>query len=110
MPATLTREQLKGMIDAKKQFVLVDVRSAESYEAEHLPAAVNLAVDGIEATAPGRLKPDESIVVYCASFECQASPTAARKLEEMGYRNVADFEGGIADWKDAGYPTVSGKA
>ncbi|MFB3883291.1 MAG: rhodanese-like domain-containing protein [Armatimonadota bacterium] len=105
MPVTLTREQLKAMIEAKEEFVLVDVRFAESYEAEHLPGAINMPVNEIEALAPGRLALDARIVVYCASFQCTASPTAAAALEGLGYRNVADFEGGLADWKEAGYPT-----
>jgi rhodanese-related sulfurtransferase len=108
MPGTLTREQLKAMIDAKERFTLIDVRSAESYRVEHLPGAINMPVDEIEVTAPGRLGLDDQIVVYCATFECQASPTAAATLEDLGYRNVADFEGGIADWMEAQYPTVSG--
>ncbi|MFB3881614.1 MAG: rhodanese-like domain-containing protein [Armatimonadota bacterium] len=109
MPNTLTREQLKAMIDAKERFTLVDVRFAESYEAEHLPGAINMPVNEIEALAPGRIALDEPIVVYCATFECTASPTAAMALEDLGFTNVADFEGGLADWQDAGYPTASGK-
>jgi rhodanese-related sulfurtransferase len=26
----------------------------------------------------------------------------------MGYTGVIDYEGGLADWKDAGYPLESG--
>jgi rhodanese-related sulfurtransferase len=110
MPVTLTREQLKAMLEARERFTLIDVRSAESYQAEHIPGAINMPANEIEAVAPGRLALDEQIVVYCASFECIASPTAAAALEDLGYSNVADFEGGLADWKEAGYPTMSGEA
>ena len=40
----------------------------------------------------------------CASFECHASPMAAKRLDQMGYKNVYDYEGGMKDWKGAGYP------
>jgi rhodanese-related sulfurtransferase len=41
------------------------------------------------------------VVVYCASFDCNASEKAAKKLTELGYTNVIDFSGGKADWKAA---------
>jgi len=53
-----------------------------------------------------RLLPDKEqpIVVYCAKYECQASPTAARKLLRMGYTDVSDYAGGLKEWTDSGYP------
>ncbi len=63
----------------------------------------------MEAEAPRKLPKDKEIVVYCASFECRASPAAARKLEELGYTRVLEYEGGLADWRDAGYPLESAK-
>jgi rhodanese-related sulfurtransferase len=41
--------------------------------------------------------------VYCASRSCTASPTLAQKLVDIGFTNVVDFEGGIAEWEHAGY-------
>jgi rhodanese-related sulfurtransferase len=64
-------------------------------------------VSEIEILAPQRLPKDKDIIVYCASFECHASPTAARKLEQLGYTRVIDYEGGLQDWKEAGYPLAS---
>ncbi len=100
----ITREALKAMMEAGEDFVLVDVLSPDSYRKNHLPGAINIPVYEIETEAPKRLSKSTKIVVYCASFECQASPTAAKKLEEMGFEQVIDFEGGLADWKEAGYP------
>ncbi len=110
MPTTITREALRAKMEAQEDFVLVDVLSPESYAKGHLPGAINMPVSEIESEAPGKLSIDDTIVVYCASFECHASPTAARKLEEMGYTRVIDYEGGLADWKDASYPLESGTA
>ena len=40
--------------------------------------------------------PDENqpIVVDCYDQACTASPTAAQKVDELGYRNVYDYEAG----------------
>lgn len=104
---TLTREQLKEKLDKKEDFLLVNVLSKASFDAIHIPGSKNVDVhqpdflQNIEKLTGG--DKDKEIVVYCASFTCQASPAAARKLDEAGYKNVYDFSGGVADWKDGGY-------
>ncbi|MCH8003608.1 MAG: rhodanese-like domain-containing protein, partial [Nanoarchaeota archaeon] len=69
-----------------------------------IKTSINIPVDEIENRSSSDL-PDKSkeIVVYCASTDCQASPRAGKKLEELGYTNVVDYEAGIAGWQDAGY-------
>jgi rhodanese-related sulfurtransferase len=109
MADTITREQLKRKIDAREDFVLIDVLSRESYQREHLPGAVNIPVNEVNEESVARLPKDKDIVVYCGSFECMASSMAARKIEELGFTRVIDFEGGIADWKEAGYPVEKPK-
>jgi len=104
MPAIITREVLKRRLDAGEDVVVVDVLSPESYRAHHLPGAINLPVSVIASDAVRDLPRDKVVVVYCASFACQASPTAARKLEVLGFTQVLDFGGGLQDWVDAGYP------
>ena len=47
-------------------------------------------------------KKDKPIVVYCASTTCDASPKAARRLNEAGFSKVYDYEGGVKAWKESG--------
>lgn len=49
------------------------------------------------------------IVVYCSSLECDASPTAAKNLDEAGFTEVYEFEGGMKEWKEAGYHVETGR-
>ena len=106
MVKSLKKEKLREMIDKGEDFVLVNVLSEESFWKKHIPGSINIPVheDGFKEKAkdllPGK---DEKIVVYCASFDCSASPKAAKKLEELGYTNVYDYEGGIKEWESAGY-------
>ena len=101
---TIKAEELKKKIDDGDDFILIDVLSAESYEGRHLPKAINITVDNIEKSSETELTDkNKEIVVYCASATCQASPSAAKKLEELGYTNVVDFEDGLAGWQDAGF-------
>ena len=81
-----------------RRYVITD--SPASLEGDQ----INIPVDEIEKSAPNELQDkNKEIIVYCASTECQASPRAAKKLEELGYSNVTDYEAGVAGWQDAGY-------
>jgi len=109
---TITRDALKKKIDEGSDFVLVDVLGQGSYEQRHLPGAISIDahasnfVKQVEKRIPDK---NEEVVVYCASFTCPLSPKAASDLTDAGYKNVVDFEGGLADWQDAGYSFEAGK-
>ncbi|MHB8173280.1 MAG: rhodanese-like domain-containing protein [Nitrospirota bacterium] len=45
------------------------------------------------------------MIVYCGSFECTLSTKASEILLNMGYENVMEYEGGLKDWKIAGFLT-----
>ena len=101
---TISAQELKKKIDDKEDFVLVDVLSKESFESKHVPSSKNILVSEIEDRAEEEL-PDKNklVVVYCSNTACTASPSAAAKLEEMGYTNVVDFESGLTGWQEAGF-------
>ena len=107
MKKLITREALKGMIDRKEDFILVDTLSPESYEKEHIPGSINIPEEDIQMKAEDLLDKNKEIIVYCGRFECIMSSHAAEILNKLGFKNVCDFEGGLQDWKQAGFPIVS---
>lgn len=104
MPTTITREELKARLDRGDDLVLIDVLSRDSYARRHVPGAINIPLSTLDAATTRPLSKDKEVIVYCASFECQASAVAAQRLEEWGFKRVLEFAGGLADWEDAGYP------
>ena len=92
---TLTPEAAKTRLDAGGDVILLDVRTQEEYEGGHIPGAVCLPNEDIQAELPLPFEKDAEILVYCRSG--RRSAEAAEKLANMGYTNVADF-GGIQDW------------
>ena len=107
----ITREELKAKLDRGDKLVLVEALPAKYYEDSHLPGAINMPHDAVDALAP-RLLPDTEaeIVVYCASGPCRNSGIAARRLVRLGYANVRDYHEGKADWIAAELPVESGPA
>ena len=113
MPETLTiitADELKEALESERPPVLINTLPREAHEARHIPGSVNVPTDDIETVTSLVPNKDEPIVVYCANADCDASPTAAQKLEEMGYTNVVDFEEGYAGWRQAGHPLVGTEA
>lgn len=107
MVDTISRDALKEKLDRGDDFTLVNVLAAEQFEQAHIPGSINIPLDELGEEAPDRFDEDDEIVVYCASHSCQASPKAAKKLESMGFTNVTDYEGGVADWQEE-YETEGG--
>ncbi|HXV26900.1 MAG TPA: rhodanese-like domain-containing protein [Candidatus Paceibacterota bacterium] len=106
MSKTITADELKKKLDDGDALHLVDVLSPGSYDARHVPGAVNVpnGPDFLERfeNVVGAPK-DASIIVYCSSSTCAASVQAAEKLERAGYTNVTHFKDGLAGWQNAGY-------
>lgn len=94
---TISSKEAQQMIEDNKDALILDVRTAAEYESGHIPNAVNLSNEDIQAGKVDSLK-DKSqlIMVYCRSGN--RSRQAAQKLAELGYTNVVDF-GGIQSWQ-----------
>ena len=102
---SIDREQLLRMME-EGVVTVVEVLDKPHFEEFHLPGAINVPLSGdfeqdIEETVPDRSSP---VAVYCLDEDCDASPEAARRLEDLGYQRVYDYEAGKMDWKEAGLP------
>lgn len=102
----ITLEELAALLDEGVGVRLIDVLKPDHYEAVHLPGAINVPAAELAERAPDLFDPDDLIVVYCSSFDCEQSTSAARILDDLGFTNVYDFEGGIAEWRRRGLPVV----
>lgn len=97
----ISRDRLRKKLDRKDDFKLVFVLGDWHYMAKHIPGSLHLDTP---EKAKGELDVDDDIVVYCSDANCVASQHAYHRLRDWGYKKVRRYEGGIADWEDAGYP------
>jgi rhodanese-related sulfurtransferase len=93
---------------ASKSAVIIDVNGDDSYNAGHVPGAVNFAAikDSLATTLPKQK--DALIVAYCGSPKCGAYLRAAKAAEKLGYTNIKHMSAGISGWKAAGMKTEPG--
>ncbi len=108
MTATITREQVAAGI-ADGSLTLVDALPESYYARMHLPGALNLVVDDVDARAAALLPDrDAAIVTYCSNLACPNSGQVAATLQRLGYTDVRKYAEGIQDWTEAGHPVESG--
>jgi len=116
----INAEELKKLIDSKKDILIVDTMPYEdSYKEEHVPGAkqflfpIPIVVNWDAKEAGGKsmddfsafLGPDKdkTIVFYCGFVKCTRSHNGAAFAKKLGYKNVYRFPGGIFAWKGADY-------
>jgi len=87
--------------------VLIDVRSSNQFKDGHINGARNVPGDQIAAGAPSLDKfKDKTVIVCCDSGV--TSGAAARKLTELGFKQVFNLRGGLGAWRQDNLPTVKG--
>lgn len=88
---------------AKREIVLIDVRSPQEYMFEHIPGALLLPLAFADCSSlPGQT--DKRIVFHCGSGV--RSEKVARMAIAEGHARIAHMEGGFAAWKGAKKPFI----
>ncbi|MBS7397680.1 MAG: rhodanese-like domain-containing protein [Ruminiclostridium sp.] len=92
----ITMSEGLARMESDENYILLDVRRADEFEAGHIPGAVNLPNEEIGTEEIPSL-PDkaQTIYIYCRSGN--RSKQAADKLLALGYTNLIEF-GGIIDY------------
>lgn len=83
------------LMKTEENYIILDVRTQSEYESGHIPGAVNISHDLINAENTADFDHDQMILVYCRSGNRSAK--ASETLTELGFTNVYDF-GGITSW------------
>ena len=80
---------------------LIDVRTPQEYKTGHLANSrmIDFKGKGFREKIT-QLDPKQPVMVYCAAGG--RSTAAAALLEELGYPEVYELNGGINRWKEAG--------
>ena len=105
MVERIKKEELKKML-GKEDFILLDVRNHPAFLQKHIKGARNLPTDEIDREVKA-LDKSKLFIVYCGGYTCPLSGYAAEKLSSLGFK-VKAYEGGIAEWSEAGFPVESG--
>jgi rhodanese-related sulfurtransferase len=93
--AGITSSEVEQRLDAKEEFLLLDVRSPAEHQQERLPNSTLIPLSALRSRL-GELPRDKEIVTFCKvslrGYE------AARILQGAGFQNVRVMDGGITAW------------
>lgn len=102
----LTAQEFSSAIDGNDDIQLVDVRTADEFEAGHIEGAVNFDWYGNFDAQLADLDKSKDVFVYCLSGG--RSGEAAADLRSKGF-TVVELKGGMMQWRAAGLPEVGGE-
>ncbi|SDE16872.1 Rhodanese-related sulfurtransferase [Mucilaginibacter pineti] len=90
----ITVQELKEKIDKGEDFQLIDVREDFEYETSNL-GGQSIPLGGILIEAD-KIYKDKPVVIMCRSGKRSAA--AIMQLEQKGFTNLYNLQGGILAW------------
>ena len=99
----MTPWALKAILEkTPDNVVLLDVRPADMFAAEHIKGAINIPLVELVSKL-ATLPKDKTLVTYCGDLTCGLAPKAALELAQKGFK-VMELVGGIDVWNKKGFP------
>lgn len=93
--------ELRQHLLAKQELALIDLREEAPFALEHPLFAANIPLSKLEIEIYARVpRRDTPVTVYDDGEGLAA--LAVERLRALGYTDVAELEGGLAGWRDAG--------
>lgn len=95
-------------IKATSKAQIIDVRTPDEFQSEHIDSAVNIDwfSENFGAIA-SKFDKSKPVFVYCKSGG--RSSQASNKLAKLGFKTIYELEGGIMKWNAAGLSKKSNK-
>jgi rhodanese-related sulfurtransferase len=103
VPAVSAAE-LKGMLDAKRDVVVVDIRDAEDVAAGRIAGSREIEIEVLDARV-SELPASKKLVLV--DLHGKQTQIVGRFLASKGYRDVVRLDGGfVGGWVKAGLPVA----
>jgi len=97
-------------LDAAGEVDVIDVRTPAEFREVHVPMARNVPLDTLDPDSLMSQRngaADRPLYVICNSGN--RSTRACQKLQQAGFANIVNVDGGTQAWIDAGLEVVRGK-
>jgi phage shock protein E len=102
-PQAVEASAVLKQIESGAAPLIVDVRTPDEFAAGHVPGAINIPFDEMEARSTEiATHKDQEVVLYCRSG--RRSGLAAETLTEKGFSKLGLMKGDMPGWERAGYP------
>ena len=107
-PKSVTPRQLRALIQDGAELALLDVREAGEFGESHLLFATPLPYSRLELDIAPLVPRKSARIVLCDDGDSGVAARAAKRLEAIGYSDLAVLEGGTRGWAAAGHTLFAG--
>lgn len=100
----ITVDELKQRLDNGEKINIIDVREPHEFTESHIEGVRLVPLGKIQTMQVEDLEDlkEEEVVLQCRSG--RRSMMAAMILEQLGFRETYNLEGGILAWEEKNYP------
>ena len=104
---TVTAEQVKSLLDARENVILIDLRPDMDFQKGRLPGARSVPLNELEKRFR-QIPQSGRVVLYCDCSQNQIIEQGYQLLKDYGYRNTAVMADGFQEWLRRKYPVETG--
>lgn len=105
MIKSINSTELKAMLDAKEELILVDCREQEEWDEGHIEGAKFIPLSQFPELYENELKDkNANLILQCRSG--RRSLNACQFLLGEDFENLTNLEDGILGWQNNGYEIV----
>lgn len=98
-PSTISPDEASALVAAPEGPLLLDVRTPAEFSRGHIPGALNVPVDELDARlADLGAARERGAIVYCERGP--RATRAATKLRDAGFTSVRELDGSFSRWRN----------
>lgn len=105
MVPQIDASEVFSAINAKEDFILLDVRTPQEVARGKIEGSVNIPVDRVPEEVENVI-PDKSKIIYVYCLSGSRSATAVEAMLNLGYKNVFSMTSGMFSWRAKNYPEI----
>lgn len=106
--AELLRTEHSDNADPEIGFALISTARRPEFLDQRIPGSLNIPLEE-EEQIEKRFAKTKKIILYSGTESQTTASQAAATLEAMGFKDITVYEGGLADWEQAGEELERGR-
>jgi len=100
----ISTQQLRQLLESKRPIQFWNVLTDEWFKEENIAGSRRVPLDKVGSEVRDtNLPKNTEIVVYCAARSVRKPDGGGKAWSKLGYENVRAYEGGLEEWKLAGW-------
>ena len=103
---TMNVTQLNKKITDGENIILIDCREQNEWDEAHIEQARFMPLSDFASQMKNISDVPKDAVIVCQCRSGKRSLQAAMHLQNEGFENLFNLEGGILAWKEENFPTV----